>query len=63
MYFHLIILAVYTVFLACLTTNAMYLGHREDGGEYSGGSLGNQNSSSQPGYVSPTSLFFLLLIP
>lgn len=29
MYFHLIILAVYTVFLGCLTANTIYLGHRE----------------------------------
>jgi hypothetical protein len=30
MYFHLIILAFYTVFLASLTANTIYLGHRED---------------------------------
>ena len=29
MYFHLIILAFYTVFLACLTANAIYLGHAD----------------------------------
>lgn len=29
MYFHMIILAVYTVFLGCLTANTIHLGHRE----------------------------------